>query len=93
MKSGDPPTETDQANWKKRTSKETATAQQPRDQDLHHSRYFFDRDYTGFDGAFALTPKETTKQSKPMDCARTLRFTLTKRHKIFRYQLKSESKK
>ena len=41
MKSGDPPTETDQANWKKRTSKETATAQQPRDQDLHHSRHFF----------------------------------------------------
>jgi hypothetical protein len=36
MKSGDPPTETDQENWKKRTSKETATAQQPRHQNLHH---------------------------------------------------------
>jgi hypothetical protein len=64
MKSGDPPTETDQANWKKRTSKETATAQQPRDQDLHHSRHFFDHDYTGFDGAFAHTLKETTKASR-----------------------------
>ena len=61
---GDSPTETDQANWKKRTSKETATAQQPRDQDLHHSRHFFDHDYTGFDGAFAHTLKETTKASR-----------------------------
>jgi len=64
MKSGDPPTETDQANWKKRTSKETAKAHQPRHQDLHHSRYFFDHDYTGFDGAFAHTLKETTKASR-----------------------------
>jgi hypothetical protein len=32
MKSGNPPTETDQATWKKRTSKETAAAQQPKDQ-------------------------------------------------------------
>jgi hypothetical protein len=41
MKKGDPPTETDQANRKKRTSKETATSHQPRHQDLHHSRHFF----------------------------------------------------
>jgi hypothetical protein len=60
MKSGYPPTETDQATWKKRTSKETATAQQPKDQNLHHSRHFFDHDYTDFDGAFAHTLKETT---------------------------------
>ena len=40
---GDSPTETDQANWKKRTSKETAKAHQPRHQDLHHSRYILVR--------------------------------------------------
>jgi hypothetical protein len=64
MKSGDPPTETDQASWIKLTSKETATAQQLRDQDLHHSRHFFDHDYTGFDGAFSHTLKETTNTSR-----------------------------
>jgi hypothetical protein len=64
MKSGYPPTETDQATWKKRTSKETAAAQQPKDQDLYHSRHFFDHDYTDFDGAFAHTLKETTKASR-----------------------------
>jgi hypothetical protein len=65
MKSDNPPTETDQASWIKLTSKETATAQQPtRDQDLHHSRHFFDHDYTGFDGTFAHTLKETTKTSR-----------------------------
>jgi hypothetical protein len=65
MKSGNPPTtETDQATWKKRTSKETAAAQQPKDQDLHHSRHFFDHDHTDFDGAFTHTLKETTKASR-----------------------------
>jgi hypothetical protein len=66
MKSGDPPTETDQANWKKRTSKKQQqhNRQEPRDQDLHHSRHFFDHDYTGFDGAFAHALKETTKTSR-----------------------------
>jgi hypothetical protein len=64
MKSGNPPTETDQARWIKPTSKETTQAQQPRDQDLHHPRHFFDHDHTGFDGAFAHTLKETTKASR-----------------------------
>jgi hypothetical protein len=64
MKSGDPPTETDQATWKTRTSKETAAAQQPKDQDVHHPRHFFDRDYTVFDVTFAHTLKETTKASR-----------------------------
>jgi hypothetical protein len=64
MKSGNPPTETDRASWIKPTSKETAKAQQPREQDLHHSRHFFDHDYTGFDEAFPHTPKETTKTSR-----------------------------
>jgi hypothetical protein len=91
MKSGDPPTETDQANWKKRTSKETATAQQPRGQDLHHSRHFFDHDYTA--ASMGHLPTRSKRQRKQASGLHTLRFTLTKRHKIFRYQLKSESKK
>jgi hypothetical protein len=77
---GDRPT--DQATWKKRTSKESAAAQQPKDQDLHHSRHFFDHDYTDFDGAFAHTLKETTKQRKQAGGSRTLRFTLTKQDKL-----------
>jgi hypothetical protein len=68
MKSGDPPTETDQANWKKRTSKETATAQQPRDQYL----------FTPFKTFFRprlhrlrwdISPHaQRDNESKPMDC-------------------------
>jgi hypothetical protein len=50
----------------KPTSKETATAQQPRDQDLHHSSHFFDHDYTGFDVAFAHT-FQRDNESKPVD--------------------------
>jgi hypothetical protein len=80
MKSGDPPTETDQATWKKRTSIETAAAQQPKDQDLHRSRHFFDHDYT--EASMGLLPTRSKRQRKQAGGSRTLRFALIKQDKF-----------
>jgi hypothetical protein len=91
MKSGNPPTETDQASWIKPTSKETTKSQQPRDQDLYHSRHFFSTTITP--ASMGHLPTRSKRQRKQADGLRTRRFTLTKQDKIFRYQLKSESKK
>jgi hypothetical protein len=66
MKSGNAPRQK-KASWINPTSKETTQAQQPRHQDLHHSRHFFDHDYTGFDGAFAHTHAQRDNESKPVD--------------------------
>jgi hypothetical protein len=82
MKSGYPPTETDQATWKKRTSKETAAAQQPRDQDLHHSRHFFRPRLHITPASMGLLSTRSKRPREQAGGSRTLRFTLTKQDKF-----------
>jgi hypothetical protein len=68
MKSGDPPTETDQASWIKPTSKETATAQQPRDQGLHHIQDIFSTAITPASMWGIFPHAQRDNENKPMDC-------------------------
>jgi hypothetical protein len=94
MKSGNPPTETDQASWIKPTSKETAKAQQPTKRPrFSPSKTFFSTTITITPASMGHLPTRSKRQRKQADGLRTLRFTLTKQDKLFRYQLKSESKK
>jgi hypothetical protein len=89
MKSGDPSTETDQANWinlrqkkqKQHNNQETK---------IYTIQDIFSTTITP--ASMGHSPTRPKRQRKQADRLCTLRFTLTKQDKIFRYQLKSKSK-
>jgi hypothetical protein len=85
---GDRPSKLEKAYVKRNSNSTTAKSQETK---IYTIQDIFSTTITP--ASMRHLPTRSKRQRKQAGGLRTLRFTLTKRHKIFRYQLKSESKK